>query len=95
MAYSKWKDSIWYTYWNRVARFPRGKQLFHIHAIADYTLEQITDNLDKCVNDAVNIYAEVTGHELVDIKESDKKELRKCMLEFTDDVSRDRELKDE
>jgi hypothetical protein len=79
MAYSRWSDSFWYTYWT--GPIDRNEATFEICGSISFTAAQIRENIDGCL-------AEVTKLDFDHRKPltSEMAELRGYMEEFLADV---------
>jgi hypothetical protein len=78
MSYSRWSNSIWYTYWSTGCSDKKNKQTFCICSVATFTYKQLKDDIYKCLKEIKKKYPTCTDYEI--------EELRGYMKEFMADV---------
>ena len=76
MSYSRWLFSRWYTYWSTLSGDKMEDQVFMVCNVADFTYEQLTADIEKCLDEC-----EAAGKE--------REELRGYMQDFIEDVKMD------
>lgn len=85
MAYSRWLDSYFYTYW---CVHPSGEQetrdnaIFEVCSVARFSAKQLRDDIEACVQEAVR---NCEGYDWSP-DERDVDDLRSCMKEFLRDI---------
>lgn len=67
MSYSRWGNSIWYTYWAQGSTDKKEDQVFNIQGMTNFTYNQIQYDLDKCLA-TVDQYAQFTRDEIQELK---------------------------
>ena len=91
MSYSRWSASQWYTFWSTHSNDHRRGQIFCICSVVDFTAGEICDNIEKCLDTAVDKYLEdyITQQSM----SGARKELRRYMIQFIKDVNKEDKLK--
>ena len=85
MAYSRWGESYWYTYWaspGQGIEELRDTELFEICPVAMFTAKQLRDDLDGCIQQAAE--TETGGRKPTPLELD---ELREYVQEFLEDVN--------
>jgi len=86
MSYSRWSNSVWYTYWCAGAdNNHRRSQLFDICGVITFTAGEIIDDIEKCLDTACDKSKINNDH-------NERDELRNYMMEFITDVNNDNQL---
>lgn len=85
MSYSRWSNSVWYTYYFASESLERDEQLFDVCAIKMFTYRELKDNLQGCLDGLKADQCQEATQEEMD-------ELKGYMLEFIDDVESDKEI---
>ena len=49
MAYSRWSNSFWYTFWAVSDNKTKDGQIFDICTTMSFTYKQLTEDMDDCV----------------------------------------------
>jgi len=82
MSYSRWINSVWYTYWMCQNKETENRQtaLFNISGVATFTAQQLRDDIEHCLDVAMK--CNLLG------RDDDKEELHSYMLEFLADVDK-------
>jgi hypothetical protein len=93
MSYSRWVQSRWYTFWHNTDSLVRNKQIFDICGCVDFTYEQLTENIEKCLDIAYEIEKKMC-HEDAQPTLEEREELRGYMNQFINAVKSDVELVD-
>lgn len=79
MSYSRWSNSIWYTFWTTAS--PNNKRIDQLFEICDFpqllfTYSQLTEDLDKCISEVKEFYSkEHPGKILSDFKRDEEGKL--------------------
>lgn len=76
MSYSRWSNSVWYTYWSAKSGDTRDTQVFTVCWEKDFTYKELKENLDAC---AECFFAK--GY-----RDKNIEELKGYMKEFIEDV---------
>lgn len=85
MAYSRWGESYWYTYWCvRLLPGPedRDNARFDICGIRSWTAKELRDDLESCIEQTVASCSKCTTQPL----ESEIDDLREFVREFLEEV---------
>lgn len=85
MAYSRWLESYWYTYWcvfMGEGTEDRDNARFEICAIRSFTAKELRDDLEACITLALEACKNNTYQPI----ESEIEDLRDFMREFLEDV---------
>jgi len=83
MAYSRWLQSRWYTYWlcqDNVPNLEFYEEVFVICSLISFTFEELFENMDACLDKVRRADQEATNEEI--------EELRGYMNQFLEDVVR-------
>lgn len=79
MAYSRWSNSRWYTYWDAASGETKEKQLFTICGEdMSFTYEELSQDMDG--------YLSIVKKMVPNATEEDLQELKTYMKEFMQDV---------
>jgi hypothetical protein len=81
MAYSRWGESYWYTYWCiRLKEGPedRDNAIFEVCPLVRFSAKELRDDIETCVKQAVEACDKCTTQPL----ESEVDDLREFMREF-------------
>jgi hypothetical protein len=103
MSYSRWSDSIWYTYnGTSLTETKRADAYFVICGVATFTYKELTTNLDQCLAKAEQEQMKVWTYDEFgefEIDESlrptkeEMEELKGYMMKFIEDCQKDKSLK--
>ena len=109
MSYSRWSNSIWYTYnSSRLDNFIRDEQVFTICAVTSFTYKELKEDINKCLDEVCykqclvypiidDVFMDQTQEPTYDesLKPTDeqKEELKGYMIKFINNVEKDEELK--
>ena len=85
MSYSRWSNSVFYTYYFASESLIRDEQLFDVCAIKMFTYKELKDNLQGCLDG-------LKADQCVEATQKEMDELKGYMLEFIDDVEKDKEI---
>jgi len=82
MSYSRWSNSVWYTYWSAQSGDTRDTQVFQVCGERSFTYKELKESLDACAE-----CFSVNGY-------NDKaiEELKGYMREFIRDVEAENEF---
>jgi hypothetical protein len=99
MSYSRWSNSIWYTFWSYSRSPKKEDQLFEICPIKSFTYKELKENgFDKSIE---SLKKHMLKHKnknklfFSDLKffnEKDFEELKIYMKEFIEDIENDKTL---
>lgn len=91
MSYSRWGDSVWYTYWSTHRKGgnsgdeTRDNATFEVCTVGSFTAAELREDIEQCVNRAMEAHnKQCADHFRAD--EADRNELREYMREFLADV---------
>lgn len=85
MAYSRWGESYFYTFWGGQAeQQTRDTAVFEVCPITSFTAKQLRDDMEACIAEVKKRCRSIATPP----NEFDIIELRACMMEFLDDVER-------
>lgn len=84
MAYSRWSNSRWFTYWVAIDEYDRDKQLFDISAMKVFSYRELKDDIEGCLK-TVRVLDP-------DASEEEYEELRGYMQEFLKDIEADKNI---
>ena len=90
MSYSRWSDSQWYTYWSSHSNNHRRGQIFCICSVADFTSGQICDDIESCLDTAIEKY--LADYKATQSISAAREELRGYMVQFIKDVNAEDKL---
>lgn len=79
MAYSRWSNSRWYTYWSINSGDSKDSQVFQVCSVKGFTYRELKEDMSKCIREVIE---EVGG----EVSDSEVDDLRGCMNEFIKDV---------
>ena len=80
MSYSRYPNSVWYTYWSTNSGKTKATQIFSICGVADFTYEQIKADIDACVDKA----AKAAGFARTEEQRTELKEYMQVFLQDAD-----------
>lgn len=90
MAYSRWIDSFWYTYWASTESKNKDEQLFCVDGLARsfyFSYKDILDNADDCLAKIKESYSVPKKFNMVvDFKTGKTEEFEESSIELTNDV---------
>ena len=91
MSYSRWSDSQWYTFYSTHSNNHRRGQIFCICSVVDFTAGEICDNIESCLDIAIDKYLEdyITQQSMLQARE----ELHGYMIQFIKAVNKNDKLK--
>lgn len=79
MSYSRWSNSIWYTYWSSSSGDDKDSQVFSICDLScpvDFTYKQLKESVDSCIKQVCDLNATPhTGKILSDIVRGENGEI--------------------
>jgi len=75
MSYSRWSNSVWYTFWAAYSGETKDEQVFTICLVKDFTYKKLKEDIDSCLDIACK-----------DRTEEQREELREYMDQFIKDV---------
>jgi|WetSurMetagenome_2_1015567.scaffolds.fasta_scaffold772176_2 hypothetical protein len=52
MSFSRWSNSLWYTYWESTSSLKRDEQTFTICGVVSFTYKELKENLEVCLEKA-------------------------------------------
>jgi hypothetical protein len=84
MAYSRFSYSHWYTYWFAGDGRTRDTQLFDICTVKTFTYQELTTDIENCLEKIRELDPKATDLEIL--------ELKTYMREFIDDIKDNRDL---
>lgn len=95
MSYSRWSDSVWYTFWCVSHAKRKEDEIFSVCTMGDFTYAQLVSSIESCLDECCLCkYHE--GKDFAPIEDAtpeQREELRGYMQQFIDDV--DNEYKSE
>lgn len=50
MSFSRWSDSVWYTYWQGGSSNKREEQSFTICSVSSFTYKELKEDIELCLN---------------------------------------------
>ena len=50
MSFSRWSNSIWYTYWSSTESNKRDEQCFAICMVSSFTYKELKEDIELCLN---------------------------------------------
>lgn len=59
MSYSRWSNSLWYTYWSSTSSNTINDQVFEICGVTSFTYKEIIDDIEKCLDRACELQKRV------------------------------------
>ena len=88
MSYSRWSNSIWYTFWscNGPDTDLKDDQTFEIcdfGASSLFTYKQLKENIEQCLDEAIET---ATKNNEKEISKNDRDELKVYMNRFIEDI---------
>jgi len=92
MSYSRWSNSVWYTFWCSSGSDKRDEQLFSICGVTIFTYADLKQGLDICIDKIKNIVIEIKNKDnessigIFEYSEDDYDELKVYMKRFIKDV---------
>ena len=69
MAYSRWSNSRWYTYWRASGGRTRDTQLFDICSIKIFSYKELRTNLEQCLQKVQELVPDTTKEEIQELEE--------------------------
>ena len=79
MSYSRWTDSVWYTFWCVSDSDKKEEQLFDICNVATFTYQELKDDMNKCIQHIKEQYPD-------DYSDLDYEEVKIYIKRFLKDV---------
>jgi len=91
MSYSRWSNSVWYTFWCSTDSEEMDEQLFDVCGICSFTYAELKQGLDKCIDKIKGIIAEDNQSEPITFTsdkytEDEYDELKIYMKRFIKDI---------
>jgi hypothetical protein len=75
MSYSRWLNSIWYTFWCASSGDTKDEQVFYIcdfRPSPQFTYKEIKEDIEDCIRRVVDVYSDTFyGHLLEDVVENE------------------------
>ena len=81
MSYSRWSNSVWYTYWSAESGDTRDTQVFQVCGEKSFTYKELKESLNACV-----------AYFSLDRTDRQLAELKGYMREFMKDVEAENEF---
>jgi len=89
MSYSRWSNSVWYTFWCTTESPYREDQLFDVCAVKSFTYKELTEDIKGCLD----IIYKIAQENFKDgCTKKQLKELKGYMKAFIADVKADKSL---
>lgn len=85
MSYSRWSNSVWYTFYAVSSSMEKEDQIFEVCSVASFTYKQIKEDIEGCLDEVSKIEPDVSADNMG--------ELREYMDFFIKDVEEDKTLK--
>jgi hypothetical protein len=83
MSYSRWSNSVWYTYWCSSDAKKREDEVFDVCGERSFTYQELTEDIDKCLELIKN------DKDKGSVTQEELDELKGYMLEFIEDVKKE------